>query len=223
MKDILDFKKISFNELGDTDTPLQAFYNYDLQGNEIETFLRTYASTEEVPEGVSIQKIELCLTFYSKHDFKLEACCMDTDNNPHWVEMIKQFTNAGKFISLMPNNIKTQIAGWIKTDDLQWRRKINDTAYQLIEVRKVFCNEYVFVFKTINTEDYGEEDILSCIESFGYESMKTIKELYKEDANGILAECLFECISTSELVVSDAFKTEDEAERAAEEYIATLK
>lgn len=38
MKDILDFKKISFNELDDTDTPLQAFYNYDLQGNEIEPF-----------------------------------------------------------------------------------------------------------------------------------------------------------------------------------------
>lgn len=31
--DMLDFTKISFNEL-DTDEPLQAFYNYDLKESE---------------------------------------------------------------------------------------------------------------------------------------------------------------------------------------------
>ena len=72
---MLDYTKITFNELDDTDKPQQAFYNYDLKENEIDSFLEEYATVEEVPEGVSIQKVELCLTIYAQHDLILEACC----------------------------------------------------------------------------------------------------------------------------------------------------
>ena len=78
---MLDFTKITFNELDDTDKPLQVFYNYDLKESEIDIFLEEYATVEEVPEGVSIKKVELCLTIYAQHDFKLEACCTDTITN----------------------------------------------------------------------------------------------------------------------------------------------
>lgn len=106
---MLDFTKISFNEL-DTDKPLQAFYNYDLEESKIDSFLEEYAIFEEIPKDVSIQKLELCLTIYAQHDFKLEACCTDTNNEQHWVELNKQFTNADEFICLIPNygNIKLQ-------------------------------------------------------------------------------------------------------------------
>lgn len=100
---MLDYTKITFNELDDTDKPLQAFYNYDLKESEIDSFLEEYATVEEVPEGVSIQKVELCLTIYAQHDFKLEACCTDTDNNQYWVELKSQFTNADELISLIPD------------------------------------------------------------------------------------------------------------------------
>lgn len=99
---VLDFTKITFNELDDTDKPLQVFYNYDLKGSEIADFLEEYATDEEVPEGASIQKVELCLTIYTRHDFKLEACCVGTGDQ-YWVELNKQFTNAEEFISLIPN------------------------------------------------------------------------------------------------------------------------
>ena len=89
---MLERTKITFNELDDTDKPLHAFFNYDLKENEIDDFLEAYATVEEVPEGVSIQKVELCLTIYARHDFKLEACCTDTDNNQYWVELKSQFT-----------------------------------------------------------------------------------------------------------------------------------
>lgn len=106
---MLDYTKIVLNELDDTDKPLQAFYNYDLEQDEIDDFLEEYATVEEVPEGVSIQKIELCLTLYSKYDFKLEACCTDIDNNQYWVELNMQFTNADELIRLIPDSEKIRI------------------------------------------------------------------------------------------------------------------
>ena len=106
---MLDYTKITFNELDDTDKPLQAFYNYDLKESEIDDFLEEYATIEEVPEGVSIQKVELCLTIYTQHDFKLEACCTDTNNEQYWVELNKQFTNADEFIQMIPDYGKIKL------------------------------------------------------------------------------------------------------------------
>lgn len=106
---MLDYTKITFNELDDTDKPLHVFYNYDLKESEIEDFLEEYATVEEVPEGVSIQKIELCLTIYEQHDFKLEACCIDTNNEQYWVELNKQFTNADEFIQMIPDYGKIKL------------------------------------------------------------------------------------------------------------------
>ena len=53
---MLDFTKFTFNELDDTDKPLQAFYNYDLKESKIDDFLEEYTTVEEVPESVSIYK-----------------------------------------------------------------------------------------------------------------------------------------------------------------------
>ena len=105
---MLDFTKIAFNEV-DNENPLQVFYGYDLTQSEIDKFLEEYATCEEVPEGVSIQNIELCLTIYSQHDFKLEACCTSADNEQYWVEINKQFTNADEFIQLIPDYGKIRI------------------------------------------------------------------------------------------------------------------
>ena len=109
---MLDYTKITFNELDDTDKPLQplqAFYNYDLIESEIDDFLEEYATVEEVPEGVSIQKVELCLSIYTRQDFKLEACCTDTNNEQYWVELNKQFINADEFVDLIPDYEKIRI------------------------------------------------------------------------------------------------------------------
>ena len=37
---MLDYTKVTFNELDDTDKPLQVFYNYDLEQSEIDDLLR---------------------------------------------------------------------------------------------------------------------------------------------------------------------------------------
>lgn len=100
---MLDYTKITFTELED---PLQVFYNYDLGQHEIDDFLRKYATVDEVPEGVSIQKIELCLTLYARHGFKMEARCIDTENNQYWVKLPTQFVdeeNVDKLVDLIPD------------------------------------------------------------------------------------------------------------------------
>jgi len=106
---MLDFTKISFNELDTDNKPLQAFYNYDLKESEIDDFLEEYATVEEVPEGISVQKVKLRLTIYAQHDFKLEACCTDTNNEQYWVELNKQFTNADEFIQMIPDYGKIKL------------------------------------------------------------------------------------------------------------------
>lgn len=106
---MLDYTKITFNELDETGKPLQAFYNYDLKESEIDNFLEEYATVDEVPEGISIQNIELCLTIYADRDFKLEACCTDTENNQYWVTLHDQFTNADEFIRLIPDYGKIKL------------------------------------------------------------------------------------------------------------------
>lgn len=80
-----------------------------LKESGIENFLEEYATIEEVPEGVSVQKVELCLTIYTQHDFKLEACCTDTNNEQYWVEINEQFTNADEFIQMIPNYEKIKL------------------------------------------------------------------------------------------------------------------
>ena len=124
---MLDYTKISFNEL-DSDKPLQAFYNYDLKGNEVDSFLEEYATAEEVPEGVSVQKVELCLTIYAQHDFKLEACCTDANNEQYWVELNKQFTDADEFIQKIPSYRKSE-----ELREIQERKK-NKLATEIVEL-----------------------------------------------------------------------------------------
>lgn len=105
---MLDFTKIVFNEI-DNEKPLQIFYEYNLSQSEIGNFLEEYTTVDEVPEGISVKNIELCMTVYSSHDFKLEAFCTGTNNEQYWVELDKQFTNADEFIQLIPDYGKLKI------------------------------------------------------------------------------------------------------------------
>lgn len=138
---MLDYTKITFNELDDTDKPLQAFYNYDLKESEIDSFLEEYATVEEVPEGVSIQKVELCLTIYAQHDFKLEACCTDTNNEQYWVEINKQFTNADEFIQMIPDYGKIKIVRK-EIYDMRIHTVEEDYEYRMKNIMQKFVKDY---------------------------------------------------------------------------------
>lgn len=106
---MLDYTKITFNEIDDTDKPLQVFYNYDATQTEIEKLVEEYATEDEVPRGMYLYGIELCLTIYSARDFKLEGVVTNDNNEQFWFEFDKQFTNADEFIQLIPDYGKLRI------------------------------------------------------------------------------------------------------------------
>ena len=109
---------------------------------------------------------------------------------------------------------------WIKTDGLQWRKKIDETTFHLVEVRE-YPDGYIYVSGIVDINDYADDEKESVITAY-YHSMEEFKTSYpKEEINGILAECIFEQMHEMELTFcSSLFKTEDEAEIDALEYIS---
>ena len=107
----IDYSKVSFNEL-DIEYPLQAFFNYETTQEEISEWLANEVTCDEIPEEITIVGMELCLTIFGRHDFKLEAVCTSDGGSQFWVELDNQFTNADEFISLIPDY------GKIKLEDL---------------------------------------------------------------------------------------------------------
>lgn len=102
---MLDYSKISFNELDNDAFPTMAFFNYDALENEIAELVENYASEDEVPKGTEITNIELGLSIFSSHDFKLEAFC----NDNYSFELDKQFSNADELIAMIPDYGKIRI------------------------------------------------------------------------------------------------------------------
>lgn len=100
---MLDYTKITFNEIDNTETPVQIFYNYNAAQKEIEELVEQYAEENEVPRGMYLCGIELVLNIYSKNDFKLEAVCSNDNGEQFWFEINKKFRNADEFIQLIPN------------------------------------------------------------------------------------------------------------------------
>ena len=103
---MLDYSKITFNEIDDTDRPLEVFYNYDLTQTEIEKLVRKYATEDDVPKGVRLCNIELMLSIYSKNDFKLEAVGNDDDGEQYWIELEQQSRNEDELLQLIPEHVK---------------------------------------------------------------------------------------------------------------------
>lgn len=98
--------------------------------------------------------------------------------------------------------------GWFCTDPdcMQYCQKISETEYRFIQAvwldtcgddprpknAKDESDNYTVCADYIDLELYDEEDILSSIGSYGYNSIRFLRKEYKDDANQIIAECIFE-------------------------------
>jgi hypothetical protein len=96
---------------------------------------------------------------------------------------------------------------WCCTDPdcLQHGKKISETEFKFIQAvwldtcegdtrainAKDDSDNYAVCAGFIDLDLYPDEDIEGSIGSYGY-TLKSIKEIYGEDANYIIAECLFE-------------------------------
>lgn len=105
--------------------------------------------------------------------------------------------------------------GWILTDIdcYQYCKKLNDTCYWYIELREVgdFESPFYWVYATqIDLEYYTDDEVLDYITGY-YDDVEQIREIYGEDANQIIAECIFECISAAEHTFVKEMKFEADA------------
>jgi len=105
------------------------------------------------------------------------------------------------------NLIKPITVGeWVSTDDscFQYVKKISETEYSLIELACYGRDEvqkYEVYEDTIDLQDYfnGKTDeLLMVLSGFGYESLEVVRMHYGDEANQVMAECLFEYYGSHE-------------------------
>lgn len=106
---MLDYSKVTYNEIDDTDEPLQVFFNYEVAQADIEKIVEAYATDDEVPKGMYLCGMELCLCVYSINDFKLEAVCSNDNAEQFWFEINNQFRDADILLSKIPPDILNKI------------------------------------------------------------------------------------------------------------------
>lgn len=102
----INFNKVSFNELDD-EYPVKVFYNYALSENELNEWIANEIE-DELPNEWFVG-VELVLTIFNKHDFKLEAVFTSETREQHWVELEQFMRNADEFITLIPNYGKMRL------------------------------------------------------------------------------------------------------------------
>lgn len=95
--------------------------------------------------------------------------------------------------------------GWFATDEMQYCKKVDENNYLFIEAvwldtcgddpkaenREDESDNYVVCTDWIDLETYDKEDIDCTIYSYDY-TTESLEEIYGEDMNQIIAECLFE-------------------------------
>lgn len=167
--------------------------------------------TDRVKEIVKIAK-EKKLT---ADDLSVEAECLEQYGSWQYAYLMyysaKEISEAADYLNQQEENAKS----WIKTDDMQWARKVGNGQYLLMEVR-YWGDNYVLCRGFIDLDDY-KDDYPSLIKGY-YDSWEALVDSYpdEEERNQILAEIAFEKIDTYVLEHNKAFKTEEEAVAATE-------
>lgn len=117
----------------------------------------------------------------------------------------------------------TTMNGWITTDpdNHQYCKTVSEKEYlfvQYIEVGKDDDNLDYWVFKAyINMDDFDEESLLSDLKPFGYNSFENVVYNYGDNSNQIIAECVFESLTTHDYDYVAGFDEEEAAIKLVEE------
>lgn len=98
--------------------------------------------------------------------------------------------------------------------------KLADICFSYAEVRLIAPDEYVFCAKAVNINNYSSEKIEDIVTAYYSGGIKEVKETYKEKANQIIAECIFESLPLEDMdYVSDSFSNEDNAASKMRSYV----
>lgn len=83
---------------------------------------------------------------------------------------------------------------FIQTDDYQWLRK-EDGRYEMYQIVDMDVDEcpYFAGGGYFELSNFDDGDIKHALRVYGYYTMENLVGIYGEDAEQVLAECLFEC------------------------------
>lgn len=81
---------------------------------------------------------------------------------------------------------------WIRTDDLQFIREINETTYEIINIEEPFEGEFIFSHTEIDINNYSPSEIEETIKAFGYDDLDSLYLEHGHASNQIIAECISE-------------------------------
>jgi len=81
---------------------------------------------------------------------------------------------------------------YIKTDDMQFVHKQNETDYIVLDIVETPDDTYLCKRVWVGLEWYTNEDLEAEISGYGYTSLDNVRELYGDSANQIIAECIAE-------------------------------
>ena len=92
---------------------------------------------------------------------------------------------------------KVQTGNWTCADPdcYQYLRVIRPGKWDCIEIRGPYPNgQFEVVRETVCLENYTDEEKLSYIKGYGYDSFDELKETYSTAAEQVMVECIFECL-----------------------------
>lgn len=120
---------------------------------------------------------------------------------------------------------KNEKLEWICTDDdcAQYCLKHSENVFELIQYTVTEDDRILISLSFIDLRDYMKEtdEIQEILKSYGYRSMDHLREIYKENANQIIAECIFETYAL-ESVVAIA-ESKETAIKGIKEYMSFEK
>ena len=99
----IDATKISFNEIDDSDRPLQIFFNYDIS---LYKTVRYLVENLGITNKFQIQSIEICVTVFSANDNKVELIVNYGDargnqNEQSWYVIDERTSDISGFLNLL--------------------------------------------------------------------------------------------------------------------------
>lgn len=91
---------------------------------------------------------------------------------------------------------------WILTDDDSFQHVCQHTnhVFALIQIADLTGDVYGVYIGIISLDEYSEEDILSYLHDYDYESVDQLKDVYGDSWPQIVAECIFETDLLSDFI-----------------------
>jgi len=102
---MINFDKVELMEIDKDDTPFQAWFNYNISDNEIRELVEDCENNDNTEFNIDSDGLEcsLCLTMYSREDFKLEAFVTDENGEQEWFVINRCIIFGKDYTDKIPN------------------------------------------------------------------------------------------------------------------------